>query len=182
MGSYGFITVSETTVIKSPRALSSNSLSIDTQKHIHTTLLHILSHPAYILLRVPKFIPNSEEYEMEKIDTRLPVTLGAMGTQVICQKTKERLCEELNYAWLALYKEGYAAWDFELYKQRDGTIMMIDFDKFKPSGTLPEGFFKHPCFPRGFAECLNLRETRQSKLYGICSNGVGIPSSFPEPY
>lgn len=151
MGSYGFITGSETTVIKTPRALGTTSLSIDTQKYIHTTLLHILSSPAYILLRVPKLIPNSDEYEMEKIDTRRPILLGAMGTQVICQKTKERLCQELNYAWIALYEEGYAAWDFELYKQPDGTIMILDFDKFKAAGTLSEDFFKHPCFPRGFS-------------------------------
>ena len=164
MGSYAYITVLETTVIKSPRALSSTSLPIDIQKHIHTTLLHILSQPAYILLRVPKLIPNPDEYEMEKIDTRRPIILGAMGTQIICQKTKERLCQELKYAWLALYEEGYAAWDFELYKQPDGTIMILDFDKFKQSGTLAEDFFKHPCFPRGFSECLNSLSSRPTKL------------------
>jgi hypothetical protein len=151
MGSYAYITVSETTVIKSPRVLSSTSLSIDTQKHIHTTLLHILSEPAYILLRAPKLIPNPDEYEMEKIDTRRPIILGAMGTQVICPKTKERLIKELKYAWLTLYEEGYAAWDFELYKQPDGTIMILDFDKFREAGSLTEEFFKHPCFPRGFS-------------------------------
>jgi hypothetical protein len=153
MGSYGYITtVSETTVIKTPRTAGH---STETEKHIHTTLLHILSHPSYILLRVPKLIPNRDEYEMEKIDTRLPVILGAMGTQVICPKAKERLCEELKYAWLALYQEGYAAWDFELYKQPDGTLMMIDFDKFK-TGIVSEECFKHPCFPRGFAESLSV--------------------------
>ena len=151
MGSYAITTVSETTVIKTPRSPTNTT---DMEKHIHTTLLHILSNPAYILLRVPKLIPNPDEYEMEKIDTRRPVTLGAMGTQYICSKTKERLCEELHYAWSALYKEGYAAWDFELYKQPDGTVMMIDFDKCRPSGVLAEGFFKHPCFPRGFSECV----------------------------
>jgi len=88
---------------------------------------------------------------MEKIDTRRPIILGAMGTQVICPKTKERLIKELKYAWLTLYEEGYAAWDFELYKQPDGTIMILDFDKFREAGSLTEEFFKHPCFPRGFS-------------------------------
>jgi hypothetical protein len=148
--------VSETTVIKTPRVIGSTSLSIDIQKHIHTTLLHILSDPAYILLSVPKLIPNPDSYEMEKIDTRRPIVLGAMGTQIICPKTKERLCQELKCFWIALYEEGYAAWDFELYKQPDGKIMMIDFDKFKYVSELSEEFFKHPCFPRGFAECLKL--------------------------
>jgi hypothetical protein len=152
MGSYGIITVLETTVIKTPRALDKT----ETEKHIHTTLLHILSNPAYILLRVPKLIPNRDAYEMEKIDIRRPIILGAVGTQTICPKTKERLCDELKYAWLALYEEGYAAWDFELYKQPDGRIMMIDFDKFKCGSELPERFFKHPCFPHGFAEALKL--------------------------
>jgi hypothetical protein len=155
MGSYAFITVSDTTVIKTPRALGTT----DTEKEIHTTLLHILSNPAYILLRVPKLIPNRDEYEMEKIDIRRPIILGFLGTQYICAKTKERLCKELNYAWLALYKEGYAAWDFELYKQPDGTIMMIDFDKFRPSGSIPEGFFNHPCFPRGFSNLCQVTST-----------------------
>jgi len=160
-GSYGRITeVSETTVIKTKKFYSSKmSLDINTQKHIHKLLLHILSDPYYILLKVPKLVPN-DAYEMEKIDTRKPIFLGTMGTQVICTKTKDRLIEELMYMWGDVYLEGYAAWDFELYKQPDGRIMMIDFDKFKPrkSVTISEDFFRHPCFPSEFPRmfgCLN---------------------------
>jgi hypothetical protein len=60
---------------------------------------------------------------------------------------------ELASLWKALYKKGYIALDFELYLQPDGRVIIVDFDKFKKhiSGTVVEdGFFIHPCFPRGF--------------------------------
>jgi hypothetical protein len=71
-----------------------------------------------------------------------------------------------------MWEAGFAPWDFELYVQRNGRVILLDVDKFgfrrdlgaaaggaPSSGTEPvqmpvplalDTFFHHPCFPRDF--------------------------------
>jgi hypothetical protein len=118
----------------------------DVQKEIHKEALGILADPFYTILKVP-FLVEGPLYEMQRIDVDTPIFLGESGLSF------PRLTEELMSFWRSMwYLHGYAAWDFELYLQEDGSVMMIDFDKFKKN--LEPGFFVHPSFPRNFKELL----------------------------
>jgi hypothetical protein len=136
---------SSSTVIKRSKRRA-HGLDAAQQKEIHRLVLNILANPFYTILRAP-YLVDGPFYEMEKIDTDTPLFLAESGGS-------ERLLEELTRFWKALWALGYAAWDFELYHQPNGSVMMIDFDKFKKTGRLEPGFFVHPSFPRNFEKLL----------------------------
>lgn len=111
--------------------------------------------------------PNGEEYWMERIDTSNPLWLGDQDS-VNCysQNLIDDVKQELVRFWLQMWARGYAAWDFELYVQRDNTVVILDFDKYARRSVNspelfrmpyrvnvpPERFFTHICFPPEFAE------------------------------
>ena len=150
-GVYGrIISTGKDTVEKIPhRRVPKGSLSLEEQKEIHAIILQETS--SYTVIRAPRLI-SSNRYEMERIDVKKSIFLGCQGN-VLEGVDRDSLTFELASLWKALYKKGYIAWDFELYLQPDGCVMIVDFDKFKKriSGfVFEDGFFIHPCFPRGF--------------------------------
>jgi len=103
---------------------------------------------------------------MRKIKTTQPLHLGLIQ--------HHNLADEVRRLWLRLWEDGFAAWDFELYLQPDGKVMMIDFDRFGyrmylenllghipidrrihlPITIKPGTFFQHVCFPTDFQQSL----------------------------
>ena len=154
-GTYGSILyIGKYTVEKiAHRRVPKGSLSLDEQKEIHAIILE--ETRSYRVIRAPRLI-SSKRYEMERIDVDKVIFLGCHDT-VLEGYDRELLIFELVSLWKALYKKGYIAWDFELYLQPDGRVIIVDFDKFKVllSGfIIDDRFFIHPCFPRGFATLL----------------------------
>jgi len=148
-GAYGrIISAGLETVRKIPhKKASKGSLSLEEQKAIHAIIIE--ETPSYTLLRAPRLV-HGDGYEMERIDVEKPIFLGCQGN-VLEGIDRVLLVSELTMLWKALYKKGYNAWDFELYLQPDGRVVIVDFDKFKKEG-VDDRFFIHPCFPRGFAD------------------------------
>ncbi len=157
-----------------------NSLGHDiiTQKRIHNLTERLTSELKLKILRTPHVLmENQNEYEMTKIDTSNVIYLGDPnhGTE-LSEQWREMITQDLVVLWIELFKSGFAAWDFELFLQPDGTVMLIDFDKFgfrMTSGPvsilLPQTkrgsekhtytadtkyFFQNPCFPHDFVERL----------------------------
>jgi hypothetical protein len=143
-------------------------LTLNKQKTIHRLIQHILRTESYQFLKVPELLdePHTPRYRMRRIRTNRPLYLG-LQTYLIAG--------EITLLWKELWALGYVAWDFELYLQPDGTVMLIDFDRFGYKISLPDNqnpsleeqihlpitippgtFFKHVCFPVDFQSRLNL--------------------------
>ena len=129
---------------------------ITEQKRIHricNELLRTSPIPFYIL-RIPALIdPDSPTYTMERVDTSRPIFLALEPSPT------PLLLVELTRAWLLFWtRAGFAAYDFELYIQPDGTVVLLDFDSFvlRQSGDdlPPPTFFHHPSFPQDFRKRL----------------------------
>lgn len=153
-----------------------NSLGHDimTQKRIHLLAERLINDLDLRILRVPHVYFNStNSYEMDYIYTKNIIYLGDPNHgYTLHESLHEKLSQELAILWIELFKAGFAAWDFELYLQLDGTVMLVDFDKFgfhmtsgpvsilMPSSrrhsSLPHlhYFFQNPCFPHDFVERL----------------------------
>ena len=132
----------------------SNTLSIKEQIHIHKIAETIIKE--FYILTTPHLYYDMAYpgyYLMEEIDVEEPIWLGScMYDPVI---------KELQTFWQSMWNHNYAAWDFELYRQPDGRVMIIDFDKFgirlessvkMPIQTKFEWFFDHICFPQEFTK------------------------------
>lgn len=121
-------------------------LSIEEEKQIHSRVFDLLKDPFYTILLTPRLNPDSNNYEMEYIDTSVPLWLSLAPSI-------ERLTLEVACLWKTLYREGWALYDFELYRQPDGRVMILDFNHTKPASHVHEDrlFFLHPSFPRGAA-------------------------------
>jgi len=119
-------------------------LSVEEEKQIHSRVFDLLKHPFYTILSTPRLNPDSSKYEMEHIDTSIPLWLSLTPSI-------EDLTFEVACLWKALYREGWALYDFELYRQRDGRVMILDFNHTKPASYIHEDalFFLHPSFPKG---------------------------------
>jgi hypothetical protein len=66
-----------------------------------------------------------------------------------------------------MWSLGFALYDFELYKQPDGRVVVLDFDatgfrmmngsesvQIQGKNIAPSDFFLHPCFPPDFEKYL----------------------------
>jgi hypothetical protein len=147
---------------------------IDVQMTIHRIAQQILcDENNFTTLRAPYLNQQGgaaggggeEEYWMERIDTTNPLWLGDQDS-VNCYSHNlvEDVRQELVRFWQQMWRRGYAAWDFELYIQRDNTVVILDFDKYARHGVNdtyhmpyrvnvpPERFFTHVCFPPDFAD------------------------------
>jgi hypothetical protein len=137
-----------------------DGLSLQKQKKIHRLIEHILQSDFYQFLKVPELLdePYEPRYRMRRIRTDHPLYLGL--------QPNHNIAAEVRQLWKELWELGYAAWDFELYRQADGTVMMLDFDRFGykiqipdnqnpsleeqihlPIAIPPGTFFKNLCFP-----------------------------------
>ena len=159
--SHGVILRASPNVVEKMR-FREDCLTLQKQKTIHRLIQHILG-TGYQFLKVPELLdePYTPRYRMRRIKTTRPLYLGLQAN--------DNIAAEITLLWKELWALGYVAWDFELYWQPDGTVMMIDFDRFGykiqipdnqnpsleeqihlpiiiPSGT----FFDHVCFPAGF--------------------------------
>lgn len=75
-------------------------------------------------LFVPKaWAAQEHQYTMDRIDVSRPIEMANISKDA-------KLCEELMDLYYAAYKKGIFPCDYELYRQADSRIAMIDFDKF----------------------------------------------------
>jgi hypothetical protein len=137
----------------------SKTLDTVTQRRIHRFAETVLSDPKYTTLRVPRLSTDLTRYEMELVNTRLE----------IWQATEKSLVQELICFWSEMWSLGFALYDFELYQQPDGRVVVLDFDatgfrmkKIDGSESVHNqgkniaacDFFLHPCFPPDFEKYL----------------------------
>jgi hypothetical protein len=163
--SHGVILRESPNVVEKMR-FREDCLTLQKQKTIHRLIQHILRTESYQFLKVPELLdePHTPRYRMRRIKTTRPLYLGLQTNPIAA---------EITLLWKELWALGYVAWDFELYSQPDGTVMMIDFDRFGYKIHLPDnqnpsleeqihlpipitGFFDHVCFPENFKVLLNL--------------------------
>jgi hypothetical protein len=130
------------------------------QRRFHAIVESILVQPRYVLLKTPALSENLHMYEMRRVDTSVP----------LWQPTNEAIKRELVWLWEEMWQAGFVLYDFELYAQSEGTVMILDFDatgfRMKTEGEsreyvtipgktlVPADFFLHPCFPPDFEEQL----------------------------
>jgi hypothetical protein len=82
------------------------------------------SKNGFSVLRVPNaWGAKKAEYRMQTIDTKTPIYPDKY-------RYYPQLISDLKLLYMYGFRDGYYPYDFELYEQEDGTIQMIDFDKF----------------------------------------------------
>ena len=159
----------------------SKTHNVMTQRLIHQQVSEVLESSAdaevYSILRVPKLSSDLTIYEMALIDTSNPFFLGdpANCAAYAADIDLGRVAVELASLWRAMWvNNGCALYDFELYKQPDGMVVILDFDStgLRVAGSNsrdgiqipglsmskqpdPETFFSlSPCYPKGFEATL----------------------------
>ena len=149
-GANGVVRLSSpTTVIKTCRKKATGYSALE-QRDIHRIACTILANPSYTVLKTP-FLVDGPFYEMQKVDCDDPFFLANPET-VPHGVDVDKVTSELVAFWKSMWAAGHAAWDFELYLQKDGSVMILDYDKYKKK--VEPGFFIHPSFPRNFEELL----------------------------
>jgi len=129
----------------------SRGRGLEEQKHIHRLVESILRGDDYKILRTPLLHPTpGAKYIMEEICTRKPLWLSDVESRNLFDTNLVNDTEaELRRFFSTLWRtHRLAAWDFELYVQPDGRVVILDFDKFKTQ--IDEHFFDYACFPRNF--------------------------------
>lgn len=99
---------------------------------------------AWLLIQSDKE-PN--EYAMERIDCAAQVNLSELG--------EAQEASELRLFYEKAQQAGIYPWDYELYRQSDGRIGLIDFDKFgswckmgmESEVMFPWGLIAKPLYP-----------------------------------
>jgi hypothetical protein len=147
---------------------------IITQKRIHRLLSQVMDELSCSLFCVPKLLDDSEKYEMERFNDRENVYIGMLSQY---DNYKEYLQEFLQI-WRRMWYYGFALYDFTLWRQEDGTLVMIDFDHtgFRmtegprlfsfPKSFNEEYLFDYSCFPQNFLQrVLDCREPYTQKEY-----------------
>lgn len=155
-GAHGRIFTSPFGVVKIGKRRS-KTLDTVSQRRIHVFAEKVLNDPKYTLLRVPRLSPDLSKYEMEMVDTRVE----------IWQPNDEQLVKELIWFWTDMWSLGFALYDFELYLQKKGDVVLLDFDAtgfrmingtesvhIQGKNVNPSDFFLHPCFPPDFEKHL----------------------------
>ena len=94
------------------------------QGKLHTLAHSIINDNELKIIRVPKLVSYDEKtIIMEKIDDSYPY----YGTESINNKP---FCEELIIFYNEFKKNNYIPVDYECFLQKDGSIVILDFDKF----------------------------------------------------
>ena len=165
-----------------------------TQQRIHRTSQTILQdRNNFDYLRMPvleegNWIPL-EHYVMQRVDVTRPLFLGdrdscasILNDRLLPEHLNlDDISNELARWWRQMWTAGFAPWDFELYVQRNGRVILLDVDKFGfrregyggggaaaaagggpapaegPPVQMPvplalDTFFHHPCFPTDFLD------------------------------
>ncbi len=139
-----------------------------TQKRIHA-LAQEICRPEnnFEILRVPSLAPDAQnvpDYVMEQIDTSIPLyPRDNITMEILSEAQRNLLTFDLLRFFQRMWEHGFAPWGYDLYLQPDGSIVLLDFDKFgfrRPNWEfqvelpvqLPyyQEFFNHLCFPYNF--------------------------------
>jgi len=166
-GSHGIIiNIQNDLVRKKSRRITGHNIEV--QKRIHALVYNILTHGNYDILRAPR-LDESMFYIMERVDTTRPIILGDRDScRSFPQDVIAHLKRDLASLWDELWTGGYAAWDFDLFLQPDGKVVILDFDRFgvrtggllipvkMPLNIPINSFFRNKCFPRNFDSILRL--------------------------
>lgn len=171
-----------------------------TQKRLHSLAVRTLvDNNNFDILRTPYLHEDEDRpdhYIMQRIQTNHPLwlgdpdsrrSIGQMGLDIDLQPDfLETLERELVRFWAMMWGHGFAPWDFELYLQRSGRVMIVDYDKWgfrvsaqgaervQPPAGLPaatHNFFCHPCFPPEFPR--RLAEERDCHVPQELGQGSG---------
>ncbi len=134
---------------------------ITTQKRIHRLLSRVIAENYCSLFHVPELIePESDIYIVKVFDVSKKITIGMLSQY---HNYKDYLREYLQ-VWRRMWYYGFALYDFNLYLQDDGTLVMSDFDHtgFRmtdgprlcsfPKPFNEEYLFDHSCYPQYFLE------------------------------
>lgn len=150
-----------------------------TQKRIHIIAETIINKGHYEYLRVPALSDQvmPHVYVMQRINTLHPIWLG--DDEALEKESVNFIMDlifELERFWRAMWAQGFASWDFQLYLQEDKTVMMIGFDKFGFRRTEGNGypvdlpihvplneFFLGDCFPRNFCAGVDWSQPRSRR-------------------
>ena len=141
---------------------------VQVQKKIHKIAEGLLR--STILLKVPELydeVNHPYQYLMKEIDMEEQLWLGDPYTHSHYDpRFLSAITNEVQQFWQGMWNSGYAAWDFKLYLQPNGIIMIDDFENFglrlqsklseiRPSIHMPfktplTDFFDHVCFSYDF--------------------------------
>jgi hypothetical protein len=111
---------------------------------------------------------RSHFYAMETVNTSHPIWLGDRdSTMHVPFDILEKVNDEILRFFKMMWDSGFIPWGFELYLQPDGTIILLDFDKFgfhRPNWRWqveypchwihPEDTFRWLGYPQNFADRL----------------------------
>lgn len=171
-GNNGRVYTSQSGVIKVQKRKSLGH-DILLQKKIHSLTEKLIDELKLEILCVPKLNhENKTHYEMEFVNTEKIIYLGDSSHSAdISLELYEKIVTEFTSLWIALFSKGFAAWDFELFLQPTGKVILLDFDKYGIVSTrgntivmphwTPEQtaynlkfFFKNSCFSTDFVSRL----------------------------
>ncbi len=94
------------------------------QAKLHELALRIVNDNEFKIIRVPKLVSyNESTIIMEKIDDSYPY-YGEESTN------NKPFCEELIIFYNEFKKNNYIPLDYECFLQKDGLVVILDFDKF----------------------------------------------------
>ena len=99
-------------------------LSANTQFNLQTTAYELCKRRAFQVLRVPK--PHEQynnSYTMDKIDDSIPYYAADSQHNM-------EFIRDLDVYYSEFIKLGYLPNDIECYLQQDGTVCIIDYDKY----------------------------------------------------
>jgi hypothetical protein len=156
-------------------------LDIITQKRIHDLTFRTIQELGLKILETPEIDHSyTTDYKFRPFATNHRVNLSDRNSGDYIQDSfAEAIEDELVTLWIALWEKGFAAWDFELFLQRNGKVMLAYYNRFgfrMTSGPrsieLPKTFedpetgicvpdlrffFHNKCFPRNFVSLLRAK-------------------------
>lgn len=106
-----------------------------TQKRIHFLAQQILRRENnFDILSAPCLLPdsmNSDDYVMERVDTSFPLYPRENECMTVFTPDQRATLErELVRFWAQMWQHGFAPWGYDLFYQPDGSVVLLDFDKF----------------------------------------------------
>lgn len=99
------------------------SLNATAQANMQERMRSICTAAGITQLFVPRaWDPEAYSYKMERIDVSRPLLLTEVSSHSVLK--------DLQVFFRVAQQQGIFPADFELYEQPDGTVAMVDFDKF----------------------------------------------------
>jgi hypothetical protein len=139
-----------------------------TQKRIHILCQSILKDSTVLKVPVLFESENPNEYWYETFDCLAPIFLSSPHL-IPLNIHQTKLLEEFVHLWKNCYAQGILLFNFSLFAQPNGTVVIRNFDAtlfkttigkstlatFPDSSTLPIlDVFTHDCFPLHFIQSI----------------------------